>query len=89
MVFAEALASGLPVIAARAGAVPYVVPETAGLLVPADDAEALSDALRRILLNEDLRRQLQAGARSAAKALPTWSDSARRVARLVEEVQQL
>lgn len=87
MVFAEALAAGLPVIAARAGAVPDVVPETAGLLVPPDDVEALSDALRRLLLSEDLRRQLQAGARSAAAALPSWSDSARRVARLVKEVE--
>lgn len=87
MVFAEALSAGLPVIAARAGAVPDVVPDTAGLLVPPDDPQALSSALRNLLTRGDLRRRLQAGARSAATTLPTWTDSARCVARLVEEVQ--
>lgn len=84
MVFAEALAAGLPVIAARAGAVPDVVPESAGLLVPPDDTASLTTALHSLLTREDLRRQLQAGARSAAAKLPTWADTARRVARLAD-----
>lgn len=88
MVFAEALAAGLPVIAARAGAVPDVVPGTAGLLVPPDDPKALAEALHSLLTREALRRELQAGARRAATTLPTWGGSARRVAQLVEEVQQ-
>lgn len=86
MVFAEALAAGLPVIAARAGAVPAVVPESAGLLVPPDDTAALTEALRSLLTRDDLRCQLQAGARNAAAKLPTWADTARRVARLVEAI---
>lgn len=83
MVFAEALAAGLPIIAANAGAVPDVVPSQAGLLVPADDVPALSAALRRILTDETLRRKLQAGARQAAATLPGWRDSATRVADLL------
>ncbi len=86
MVFAEALAAGLPVIAARVGAVPDVVPDSAGILVPPDDPAALSDALDRLLTREDLRRQLQAGARAAASRLPSWADTARRVTRVIEEV---
>lgn len=89
MVFAEALASGLPVVAARAGAVPDLVPESAGLLVPPDDTEALTAALHSLLTREDLRRQLQAGARKAASTLPTWKDTGQCVARLIEEVQAL
>lgn len=88
MVFAEALAAGLPVIAARAGAVPDVVPETAGVLVPPDDTDALTTALRRLLTDDDLRRKLQAGAQAAAKHLPTWADTAQRVAHLIEDTQQ-
>lgn len=88
MVFAEALAAGLPVIGARAGAVPDVVPESAGLLVPPDDTAALTEALLSLLTQDDLRRQLQAGARTAAANLPNWADTARRVARLAEAIHQ-
>lgn len=87
MVFAEALAAGLPVIAARAGAVPDVVPDFASLLVPPDDTGALTVALRRLLTRDDLRRQLKAGARRAAGNLPTWADTARRVADLAGQIQ--
>ena len=86
MVFAEALAAGLPVVAARSGAVPEVVPETAGLLVAPDDSSALAEALRRLMTSESLRRRLQAGARHAAATLPSWTDSAGIVARRLEEV---
>tara|TARA_R100001143_G_scaffold40539_1_gene37012 strand:- start:64 stop:1146 length:1083 start_codon:yes stop_codon:yes gene_type:complete len=86
MVFAEALAAGLPVIAARAGAVPDVVPASAGILVPADDAEALAAALRKVLSDSTLRQDLQSGARQAALALPGWRDSALLVQQLTEEL---
>jgi glycosyltransferase involved in cell wall biosynthesis len=88
MVFAEALAAGLPVVAARAGAVPQVVPEAAGLLVAPDDTQALTDALQRVLTNEPLRRSLQAGARQAAATLTSWADTAKLVARKIEEVRK-
>lgn len=88
MVFAEALAFGLPVIAARTGAVPDVVPESAGLLVPANDTEALTAALQSLLTREDLRRQLQTGARQAASTLPSWAETAERVALLIKEIRQ-
>lgn len=88
MVFAEALAAGLPVVAARAGAVPDVVPESAGLLVPPDNTAALTEALHSLFTREDLRRQLQAGARRAAANLPTWADTAQRLARLAGEIHR-
>ena len=76
MVFAEALAAGLPVIGARAGAVPEVVPEGAGLLVPPDDSDALTAALRKLLTSASEREKMQSGARRAAESLPTWADTA-------------
>lgn len=88
MVFAEALAAGLPIVAARAGAVPDVVPESAGLLVPPDDADALASALRRLLTNTRLRQDLRRQAQEAATRLPTWSESAQRVAATLKEVQR-
>jgi len=86
MVFAEALAAGLPIVAARAGAVPQVVPDSAGLLVPPDDSLALAAALRNMLTDDTLRRNLQAGAQQAAKTLPDWNDTASRVAQTLKEV---
>lgn len=88
MVFAEAIAAGLPVVGASAGAVPEVVPQGAGLLVPPDDADALADALRRLLSGNTVRQDLQAKARSAATSLPRWSDSASVVAHALQEVHR-
>lgn len=88
MVFAEALAYGLPIVAARAGAVPDVVPPTAGLLVPPDSVDALQSGLHRLLTDLPQRRALQAGARAAATALPSWAQCAEQVASLVRQLQQ-
>src|SRR5258708_40154200 len=77
MAFAEALVLGLPVIAARAGAVPRTVPESAGLLVPPGDVAALAAALQRVMAEPDLRRRLAAGALAAGARLPDWDQSVR------------
>lgn len=87
MVFAEALSFGLPIVAARAGAVPDVVPDTAGILVAPNDATALGDALHNLLSDSALRQQLQTGAQAAAKTLPRWTDTAEAVARLINNMQ--
>ena len=86
MAFAEALASGLPVIAARAGAVPEVVPESAGMLVPPDDVGALAAALRHVLTDKNRYAQLRAGARDLAAGLPGWDDCAYRVEHAVSQL---
>lgn len=83
MAFAEALSFGLPIVAARAGAVPSVVPDTAGILVQPDNAAKLTDALRELLSTPALRLELQAGAQAAAQLLPRWRDSANKVAALI------
>ena len=47
----------------RAGAVPDVVPESAGILVAVDDVPALAAALGRLIADPIERRRLAAGAR--------------------------
>lgn len=76
MVFAEALAQGLPIVTCHAGAVPDVVPAQAGVLVPVDDVEAFSGALRRFITKPDLRREFADAAAKAGAALPGWQDTA-------------
>lgn len=48
VVLAEAMASGLPVLATRCGGPEYVLNEHAGLLVDKDDVDALAEGLRQL-----------------------------------------
>lgn len=60
----EAMAAGLPVIAASVGGVPEVVRHgTTGWLVPPDDPAALAEALRLLRGDEPLRHRLSENAR--------------------------
>ena len=89
MVFAEALAHGLPILATRAGAIGDTVPEAAGLLVPPGDTEALNRVLRRLLEDGALRDRLAAGAREAGLRLPTWEQAAAAFAAALAEVRSV
>ncbi len=79
----EAMASGLPVLAARVGGNPEVVAEgTTGLLVPPGDPEALAEALLRLWHEPDLRQRLgQAGRQRALERFD--------VRRMVAEYERL
>jgi len=80
MAVAEALARGLPVVSTRTGAIPELVGDEAGVVVPIDDAPALADALSRVLSDEALRARLAEGARRVRDRLPTWDEAAARMA---------
>jgi glycosyltransferase involved in cell wall biosynthesis len=73
----EAMALGLPVVAAAAGSVPEVVGEAA-LLVPPGDAAALATALRRVSEDAQLRGRLRRDGTARAAEL-TWERAADRV----------
>ena len=85
MVFAEALSQGLPIVSCQAGAVPEVVPSSAGLLVPVDDVDAFAGALRHLVSKSDERRRYADGAWQAGQALPGWDDTCATIARVLEE----
>jgi glycosyltransferase involved in cell wall biosynthesis len=76
--FLEAMASGLPVVAGNAAAVPEVVPDgEAGLLVDPRDTEALAAALVRVLTDRALAARLGAAGRARAEGYD-WPRVARR-----------
>ena len=77
MVYAEALAAGLPIVGWRAGALPELVEDgREGCLVPPGDVGGLGRALERLSTDEAWRHRLAAAARERGAALPTWSESA-------------
>jgi glycosyltransferase involved in cell wall biosynthesis len=90
MVVTEALAVGLPVIAAAVGGVPEALGRTAagrpGVLVPPDDADALGEALGTWLRDAGLRAHLRRAARERRQALEGWEATARRVAAVLVAV---
>jgi glycosyltransferase involved in cell wall biosynthesis len=69
----EAMAAGVPAVAAAVGGVPEMAHDGENaLVVAAEDAEALSVALARLINDTELRAQLAAGGRETAREL-TWS----------------
>ncbi len=80
MAIAEAVARGLPVVSTPTGAIPELVDDTSGALVPIDDVAALTAALTRVVGDDAERRRLAAGARARRATLPTWTDAARQMA---------
>jgi glycosyltransferase involved in cell wall biosynthesis len=80
---AEAMASGVPLVATTGGALPEVVggDEVSGLLVPPGDAGALAMAIGRILDDPQLATRLAAAGRQRVLERFTW----RRTAELTAE----
>ena len=71
-VILEAMAAGLPIAATRAGGVPEILEDDAtGLLVPTQNSQALAEALRKLLLSEELRRRLASAAQKQAESAHT------------------
>jgi glycosyltransferase involved in cell wall biosynthesis len=84
----EAFCRGRPVVGTRAGGIPDIVRDGEnGLLVPAEDASALADALVRALSDRELLEGLAGGARESARAwMQTPREYAARMRELVDSV---
>lgn len=68
MVAAEAMAAGVPVVAAASGSLPEVVaPPGGGVLVPPSDPHALASAIDRLLRDPAARAALTVSARESAE----------------------
>lgn len=87
LVILEALHAGLPIVATTAGGIPEAVRDgKEALLVEPDDVGALAGALRRVVLDEQLRRKLAAAAAERADEF-TWRRTAERVEQIYLELR--
>jgi glycosyltransferase involved in cell wall biosynthesis len=69
----EAMAAGLPTVASRVGGMPeIVVGGETGFLVPPGDADALAEAIARVLADPELGRRLGAAGRVRAVERYSW-----------------
>ncbi len=84
IVYLEAGASGLPVVAGRSGGAPEaVVDGETGLLVNPDDPEALATVLLHLLQDGALRKQLGTAARRRIESKLTWEQTALQIAEVL------
>jgi glycosyltransferase involved in cell wall biosynthesis len=75
IVYAEALASGLPVIACGVGPVPELVGREAAVLIEPDNVDDLCAALDLLLGDSVLRARMSSAAIRRASGLPRWADT--------------
>jgi glycosyltransferase involved in cell wall biosynthesis len=76
----DAMDRGLPVVATEAGALPELVEnEKTGLLVPPRNPSALAAALRRTIVDRELRRRLGQAAEDAVRNRYSWEETGRQM----------
>lgn len=87
-VFAEALASGLPIVGSATGGIPDLVEHGSnGLLVPPGDVHALAAGIRYLADDPDLRTEMTLRNRAKAEATLEWAQVTRRYLSIYEAIQ--
>jgi len=85
--FLEAGASGVPSVAGDSGGVRSAVRDgETGIVVPPADADAITDAIRSLLLNPERRQQMGRAARHAVETHYNWDRVARDTREFTYEV---
>lgn len=87
MVYAEAIVRGLPVIGTTAGAIPDTVPEKCGILVEPENADALANAIAKMIENPETLAEYREGAIEAEPNFPTWEKSAQAFYEILEQLR--
>ena len=84
---AEAMACGTPVIATTGGAFPEVIDhDETGWLVPPADANALADAIRKLMDDKQLRDRLSEASRKSILARFSWRKAAEETLAVYEKM---
>jgi glycosyltransferase involved in cell wall biosynthesis len=86
VVIKEAMARGVPVVATDVVAVPEMVDESCGVLVPEDDSGALAAALDKVLGDPDLAAAMGAAGRARVEERFTLTGEVAKLKALFEEL---
>jgi glycosyltransferase involved in cell wall biosynthesis len=82
---AEAMHRGLAVAVTSVGAIPTLVGPEAGVVCAPGDTEQFSKAIRRLIFDRTLLRDMSKMAWEAGQLLPSWHDQATRLAAVLTE----
>ncbi len=88
LIYLEAFAFGLPVIAAASGGAPDLVThgETGWLVDPAEGPDHIAGFLRQAASDRDALARMGQAALRAHRRWPTWAETGRRAERLLQDV---
>ena len=79
LVFLEAMAAGLPIVATKSGGTPEIVADgQSGVLIEGNDPQMFAAAMRSLLSDAALRRRMGVRARELAEREHGWDAVARR-----------
>lgn len=85
IVLAEAMQSGLPIIATRTGAADEILLDGENaLIVPVASSQALAEAIRRLAGDRSTRERFGRRSRELASSLPTWKQTSEIVSHRIE-----
>lgn len=86
IVFAEAMATGLPVVATKIGGIPYVVADgKSGMLCRYGDVDAMTEMMEKLMKDDAMWQEYSAAAKEIAKGY-SWKDIAERIVRLYNAI---
>jgi glycosyltransferase involved in cell wall biosynthesis len=83
----DALAHGLPVITTNGSGIPYSVPGNMGLFVRHGNVPELSDAIRKLLTDPIIYKEIYTNASQYCKSAKTWIDAINQFHALIFEFQ--
>lgn len=81
----EAMAHRIPVIATATGGIPELINEGTGILLPHQDADALADAIERLLKDAGLRQKLAQAGHQRVKEAFNVKRSVERLCQLISK----